>query len=177
MLINTLIIYNLYMKSLLTFCLIFISTNILAELKIKLDQEIEELMPKVIEWRHDIHQHPELGNREFRTSKKIEEHLVSLGIEVETKIAYTGLVGLIKGGKPGPTIALRADMDALPVEEKTGLPFASKVRTTYLGNDVGVMHACGHDAHVAILMGVAEFLAKNKSDIKGNIMLLSLIHI
>ena len=93
MLIKTLIIYNLYMKSLLTFCLIFISTNILAELKIKLDQEIEELMPKVIEWRHDIHQYPELGNREFRTSKKIEEHLVSLGIEVETKIAYTGLVG------------------------------------------------------------------------------------
>ena len=90
MLIKTLIIYNLYMKSLLTFCLIFISTNILAELKIKLDQEIEELMPKVIEWRHDIHQYPELGNREFRTSKKIEEHLVSLGIEVETKIAYTG---------------------------------------------------------------------------------------
>ena len=159
MLIKTLINYNLYMKNLLTFFLIFVSTSLLAELKIKLDQQIEELMPKVIEWRHDIHEHPELGNREFRTSKKIEEHLVSLGIEVETKIAYTGLVGLIKGGKPGPTIALRADMDALPVEEKTGLPFASKVRTTYLGNDVGVMHACGHDAHVAILMGVAEFLA------------------
>ena len=120
------------------FLAILISTNLSAELKSKLDRQIEELMPKVIEWRHDIHQYPELGNREFRTSKKIEEHLVSLGIEVETKIAYTGLVGLIKGGKPGPTIALRADMDALPVEEKTGLPFASKVRTTYLGNDVGV---------------------------------------
>ena len=172
MLIKTLINYNLYMKNLLTFFLIVVSTSLLAELKIKLDQQIEELMPKVIEWRHDIHEHPELGNREFRTSKKIEEHLVSLGIEVETKIAYTGLVGLIKGGKPGPTIALRADMDALPVEEKTGLPFASKVRTTYLGNDVGVMHACGHDAHVAILMGVAEFLAKNKSDIRVNIMLI-----
>jgi amidohydrolase len=127
-------------------------------------------MEKVIEWRHDIHQYPELGNREFRTSKKIEDHLKSLGIKVETKIAYTGLVGILEGDLPGPTIALRADMDALPVEEKTGLPFASKVRTTYLGNDVGVMHACGHDAHVAILMGVAEYLAKNKSNIQGTIM-------
>ena len=152
------------------FTLIFVSFlchNLAADLKVNLDQQIEDLMPKVIEWRHDIHQYPELGNREFRTSKKIEDHLVSLGIPVETKIAYTGLVGIIKGGKPGPTIALRADMDALPVEEKTGLPYASKVRTTYLGNDVGVMHACGHDAHVAILMGVAEFLAKNKADLKG----------
>ena len=129
-------------------------------------------MPKVIEWRHDIHQYPELGNREFRTSNKIKVHLESLGIEVESGIAYTGLVGLIRGGQPGPTIALRADMDALPVEEKTGLPFASKVRTEYLGNDVGVMHACGHDAHVAILMGVAEFLANNKEQLQGNVMLI-----
>ena len=96
-----------------------------ADLKISLEEELETLMPKVIEWRHDIHQHPELGNREFRTSNKIKVHLESLGIEVESGIAYTGLVGMIKGGKPGPTIALRADMDALPVEEKTGLPFAS----------------------------------------------------
>ena len=151
---------------------VFLSHNLTADLKVNLDEQIEDLMPKVIEWRHDIHQYPELGNREFRTSKKIENHLVSLGIPVETKIAYTGLVGIIKGGKPGPTIALRADMDALPVEEKTGLPFASKVRTTYLGNDVGVMHACGHDAHVAILMGVAEFLAKNKADLKGDVLLI-----
>jgi amidohydrolase len=127
-------------------------------------------MEKVIEWRHDIHEHPELGNREFRTSKKIEEHLRSLGMQIETKIAYTGLVGMLEGDLPGPTIALRADMDALPVEEKTGLPFASKVRTTYLGNEVGVMHACGHDAHVAILMGVAEYLAKNKSQLRGKVM-------
>ena len=162
MLIKTLITYNLGMKFKLFFLVFLFSFNVKADLKNSLDQEIDDLMPKVIEWRHDIHQYPELGNREFRTAKKIEDHLVSLGIEVETKIAYTGLVGLIKGEKPGPTIALRADMDALPVEEKTGLPFASKVRTTYLGNDVGVMHACGHDAHVAILMGVAEFLAKNK---------------
>ena len=158
-------------KTVLFITLIFVFP-LSADLKNSLDKEIDSLMEKVIEWRHDIHQYPELGNREFRTSKKIEDHLVSLGIQVETKIAYTGVVGLIKGGMPGPTIALRADMDALPVEEKTGLPFASKVRTTYLGNDVGVMHACGHDAHVAILMGVAEFLAKNKSKIRGNIMLI-----
>ena len=142
------------------------------DLKEKLQADLDPLMEKVIEWRHDIHEFPELGNREFRTSNKIKVHLESLGIEVESGIAYTGLVGMIKGGKPGPTIALRADMDALPVEEKTGLPFASKVRTTYLGNEVGVMHACGHDAHVAILMGVAEFLAKNKEELKGNVMLI-----
>ena len=143
-----------------------------ADLKDALDEELVTLMPKVIEWRHDIHENPELGNREFRTSNKVKVHLESLGIEVESGIAYTGVVGLIRGGKPGPTIALRADMDALPVEEKTGLPFASKVRTTYLGNDVGVMHACGHDAHVAILMGVAEFLAKNRDQLQGNVMLI-----
>ena len=129
-------------------------------------------MDKVIEWRHDIHQNPELSNREYRTAKKIEAHLRSLGIKVETKIAYTGVVGLIEGDLPGPTIALRADMDALPVVEKTGLPFASKDKTKYLGQTVGIMHACGHDAHVAILMGVAEFLAKNKQQLKGNIMLI-----
>ena len=143
-----------------------------ADLKDALDEELLTLMPKVIEWRHDIHENPELGNREFRTSNKVKVHLESLGIEVESGIAYTGVVGLIRGGKPGPTVALRADMDALPVEEKTGLPFASKVRTTYLGNDVGVMHACGHDAHVAILMGVAEFLAKNRDQLQGNVMLI-----
>ena len=159
------------MKKFIIFSLL-VSPLINADLKNALEKELEPLMEKVIDWRHDIHQYPELGNREFRTSKKIADHLISLGIEIETKIAYTGVVGLIKGGMPGPTIALRADMDALPVEEKTGLPFASKVRTTYLGNDVGVMHACGHDAHVAILMGVAEFLAKNRSKIKGNIMLI-----
>ena len=129
-------------------------------------------MDKVIEWRHDIHQNPELSNREFRTAKKVEAHLRSLGIKVETKIAYTGVVGLIEGSLPGPTIALRADMDGLPVIEKTGLPFASKKMTEYLGQSVGVMHACGHDAHVAILMGVAEFLAKNKDQLKGNVMLI-----
>ena len=140
-----------------------------ADLKISLEEELETLMPKVIEWRHDIHQHPELGNREFRTSNKIKVHLESLGIEVESGIAYTGLVGMIEGGKPGPTIALRADMDALPVEEKTGLSFASKVRTTYLGNDVGVMHACGHDAHTAMLVGAAKVLSEMRDQFSGTV--------
>ena len=158
------------MKKILFFAFLFSSANLPADLTSNISKDLDSLMEKVIEWRHDIHQYPELGNREFRTSKKIEDHLRSLGIKVETKIAYTGLVGILEGDLPGPTIALRADMDALPVEEKTGLPFASKVRTTYLGNDVGVMHACGHDAHVAILMGVAEYLAKNKSNIQGTIM-------
>ena len=158
------------MKKILFCALLFSSVNLPADLTSNISKDLDSLMEKVIEWRHDIHQYPELGNREFRTSKKIEDHLRSLDIKVETKIAYTGLVGILEGDLPGPTIALRADMDALPVEEKTGLPFASKVRTTYLGNDVGVMHACGHDAHVAILMGVAEYLAKNKSDIQGTIM-------
>ena len=142
------------------------------DLKTQLESDLPTLMEKVIEWRHDIHQHPELGNREFNTAKKIAEHLQSLGIEIETGIAYTGVVGYIEGGKDGPTVALRADMDALPVEEKTGLPYASKVRTSYLGKDVGVMHACGHDAHVAVLMGAAEFLAKNRRALKGNVLLI-----
>ena len=158
-------------KLLLFFCLLA-STSVFPDLKSDLDNQINPLMDKVIEWRHDIHQNPELSNREYRTAKKIEAHLRSLGIKVETKIAYTGVVGLIEGGLPGPTIALRADMDGLPVIEKTGLPFASKKMTEYLGQSVGVMHACGHDAHVAILMGVAEFLAKNKDQLKGNVMLI-----
>ena len=156
-------------KLILFFCLLFTNAAY-SDLKRDLDNQLEPLMDKVIEWRHDIHQNPELGNREFRTAKKVADHLSSLDIEVETGIAYTGVVGLLKGGLPGPTVALRADMDALPVVEKTGLPYASKVTTTYLGNEVGVMHACGHDAHVSILMGVAEFFAKNRSKVKGNIM-------
>ena len=156
-------------KLILFFCLLFTNAAY-SDLKRDLDNQLEPLMDKVIEWRHDIHQNPELGNREFRTAKKVADHLSYLGIEVETGVAYTGVVGLLKGGLPGPTIALRADMDALPVVEKTGLPYASKVTTTYLGNEVGVMHACGHDAHVSILMGVAEFFAKNRSKVKGNIM-------
>jgi amidohydrolase len=129
----------------------------------------EQLDAKVVNWRHDIHEHPELGNREVRTADLVAKHLRSLGIEVQTGVAKTGVVGLLKGGKPGPVVALRADMDALPVEEKTGLPFASKAKANYNGVESFVMHACGHDAHVAILMGVAEILAGMKKDLKGTV--------
>ena len=124
---------------------------------------------KVLAWRRDIHQHPELGNRETRTAKIVADHLRSLGIEVKEKVAHTGVIGILRGGKPGKVVALRADMDALPVTEQVDLPFASKVRTTYNGQEVGVMHACGHDAHVAILLGVAEVLASMKSEIPGTV--------
>lgn len=125
---------------------------------------------KVVEWRRDIHQHPELGNREFRTAKLVAEHLRALGLEVRTGIAHTGVVGILRGGKPGPRIALRADMDALPVTERTDVPFASKVTTEFRGQTTGVMHACGHDAHVAILMGVAEALAGQREQLTGEVM-------
>ena len=135
----------------------------------KIDSATRGVAPKVIEWRRDFHQHPELGNRETRTAKIVAEHLQRLGIETRTGIAHTGVVGILKGGKPGRTVALRADMDALPVTEQVDVPFASKVRTTYNGQEVGVMHACGHDAHVAILMGVAEILAGMRSEIPGTV--------
>ena len=160
------------MKKIIFLITLVASNQAFSDLKKELDKSIDPLMKKVVEWRHDIHQNPELSNREYRTSKKVANHLEALGIEVETKIAYTGVVGLIRGELPGPTIALRADMDALPVVEKTGLPYASKDKTKYLGQTVGIMHACGHDAHVAILMGVAEFLSKNKKSLKGNVMLI-----
>ena len=130
---------------------------------------VAAIEPKVVAWRRDIHQHPELGNREFRTAKLVAEHLQGLGIEVKTGVAHTGVVGTLVGGQPGPVIALRADMDALPVTERVDLPYASKVRSTYNGQDVGVMHACGHDAHVAILMGVAEILSARRESIPGTI--------
>jgi len=129
----------------------------------------ERLEPKVIAWRRDFHRHPELGNREFRTSKIVADHLRALGIEVKDKVAHTGVVGLLKGGKPGPVVALRADMDALPVKEEVDVPFASEVTTEWSGMQCGVMHACGHDAHTAILMGVAELLAGVRSRIPGTV--------
>ncbi len=122
---------------------------------------------QVVAWRRDIHQHPELGNHETRTAKLVADQLRRLGLQPRTGIAHTGVVAVLKGGRPGPRIALRADMDALPVTEQTGLPFASKLKTTYRGQDVGVMHACGHDAHVAILLGVATALAAQKDDAAG----------
>ena len=134
-----------------------------------LEQDYIAIESKVIEWRRDIHQNPELSNREFKTAEKIAAHLKSLGIEVQTGVAHTGVVGLLKGDQDGKVVALRADMDALPVVERNDLPFKSTVKTEYLGNEVGVMHACGHDTHVAILMGVAEILAKNKDKIKGTV--------
>lgn len=129
-----------------------------------------QLEQKIIEWRRDFHQHPELSNREFRTAKVVTAHLQKLGLEVQTDIAHTGVVGLLKGAKPGPTIALRADMDALPVTELTDLPFASKAVSEYRGKEVGVMHACGHDLHVAMLMGAAEQLAAMRDQLAGNVV-------
>ncbi|MDZ5648696.1 amidohydrolase [Nitrospirillum sp. BR 11828] len=125
--------------------------------------------PKIIAWRRDIHEHPELGNQETRTAALVAKHLKSLGLEVRTGVAKTGVVAVLKGGKPGPVVALRADMDALPVTEQVDLPFASKVKTQYEGHEVGVMHACGHDTHVAMLMGVAEVLAGMKDQLPGTV--------
>ena len=124
---------------------------------------------KMVAWRHDIHQHPELSNREFETAKKIAAHLKSLGMEVQTGVAKTGVVGILKGDQPGPVIGLRADIDALPVTERVDLPWASKVKSSYNGLETGVMHACGHDTHIAILMATAEVLSKMKSELKGTI--------
>jgi len=171
------ITYNISMKIkqatflLITFTNVF-SFSLLAqksnyrELITKSADKIEQ---KVIAWRHDIHQNPELGNREFRTAELVAKHLQSLGMEVKTKVGVTGVVGILKGDKPGPVIALRADMDALPIEEKNNLPFASKTKTVYNGKETSVMHACGHDGHTAILMGVAEVLAGMKKDLKGTV--------
>ena len=127
------------------------------------------LEAKVIAWRRDFHQHPELSNRENRTAGAVAAHLRALGLNVQTGVAHTGVVGLLDSGKPGPVIALRADMDALPVAEQVDLPFASKERTTFNGQEVGVMHACGHDCHVAVLMGVAELLVGLKAQLRGQI--------
>ncbi len=136
---------------------------------ITIEKLAKNIEPKVIEWRHQIHQNPELSNREFKTAEMVAKHLKSLGIEVQTGVAHTGVVGLLKGGKPGPVVALRADMDGLPVVERVPIPWASKVVTTYEGVETGVMHACGHDTHVAILMGVAEILSSMKADLKGTV--------
>lgn len=130
---------------------------------------VDKIEQKVINWRHDIHQHPELGNRETRTAAMIASHLRSLGITVTEKVGHTGVVGVLTGEKPGPVIALRADMDGLPVEEINDLPFASKEKINYNGKETPVMHACGHDGHVAILMGVAEILAGMKKELKGTV--------
>ena len=130
---------------------------------------VEKIDQKLIGWRRDFHENPELGNQEIRTAAIIAKHLRSLGIEVKTGVAHTGVVGILQGGKSGPVVALRADMDGLPVTERTPIPFASKVKVNYNGKETGVMHACGHDSHMAILMGVAEILAAMKKDLKGTV--------
>jgi len=129
----------------------------------------DKIEPKTIAWRRDFHEHPELGNRETRTAKIIADHLRSLGLEVRERVGVTGVVGILRGALPGPVIGLRADIDALPIVERTPVPFASKVKTTYNGQEVGVMHACGHDSHMAILMSVAEILSNMKSSLKGTV--------
>ncbi|WP_276504154.1 amidohydrolase [Terrimonas pollutisoli] len=149
--------------------LLLVSISVQAQLKQKISQAITKIEPQCIEWRRHFHQYPELGNREFKTAKMVADHLKKLGLEVKDGVGKTGVVGLLRGGKPGPCIALRADMDALPIEERVNISYASKEKTIYNNQEVGVMHACGHDAHVAILMSVAEVLAGIKSEIKGSV--------
>ncbi len=154
------------------FCLALIAWQCAAELSDLhklIDQKAAVLEEQVIKWRRDIHEHPELSNREFRTSKLVADHLRTLGLEVKTNIAHTGVVGTLKGGLAGPVVALRADMDGLPVVERTNLAYASKATSEYNGNKVGVMHACGHDNHVAILLGTATILADMREQIPGTI--------
>jgi amidohydrolase len=141
-----------------------------SDLKTKVDQKALLIESKAISWRQHLHEYPELSNREFKTAAYIEAHLRNLGLEVKTNIAHTGVIGILRGGLPGPVVALRADMDALPVKERVDLPFASKAKGEYLGEEVDVMHACGHDAHMAILMGAAEILTSLKTSIPGTIV-------
>jgi amidohydrolase len=139
------------------------------EIQNEIQTKVKGIEQKVIDWRRDIHQNPELGNREVRTAAMVAKHLESLGMEVITNVGITGVIGILKGSLPGPVIALRADMDALPILERTPVPFASKVKTIYNGKETNVMHACGHDSHVAILMGVAEILSGMQKDLKGTV--------
>ncbi|MBA3853665.1 MAG: amidohydrolase [Gemmatimonas sp.] len=136
----------------------------------ELDRRLASVMPKVVTWRRDIHEHPELSGQEVRTARLVAEHLRALGMEVRTGVGGHGVVGVLRGGRPGRTVGLRADMDGLPVTEQVDLPFRSRVRATYNGQDVGVMHACGHDNHVAILMGTAEVLAGMKAQLPGTVV-------
>lgn len=154
---------------LLSTTLLSLSTISTAQLKQKIETAINRIEPQCIAWRQEFHKHPELGNREVNTAKIIADHLRKLGLDVKEGVAKTGVVAVLQGGKPGPCIALRADMDALPVTERVNIPYASKDKAIYNGQEVGVMHACGHDTHVAILMSVAEVLAGVKNDLKGSV--------
>jgi len=156
------------MKKVLLAAMLFTGCIVIAQGP-NLQKDYSAIENKVIEWRRDIHQNPELSNREFKTAEKIAKHLESLGIEVQTGVAHTGVVGLLKGKQSGKVVALRADIDALPVLERNDLPFKSTVKGEYNGEEVPVMHACGHDTHIAILMGVAEILSKNTDKIRGTV--------
>ena len=160
-----------YFFSLLTslFLILPISAGDLAS---ALDQNLNGIMTKVTDWRHHFHKFPELSNREFKTQKSISDALIEMGLDPNTEYGKTGVIAFIRGQNPGPLIALRADIDGLPVTEKLNLPFSSKQRTTYQGNDVGIMHACGHDAHIATLLGVASFLTQNTEKLNGDILLI-----
>ncbi len=138
----------------------------------EIDQAAAAVQPQVVEWRRWFHQNPELSNREFNTSKRIAEILRGMGLEPRTGIAHTGLIAIIEGGLPGPLVAIRADMDGLPVVEQTGLPFASTARSEYNGQDVGVMHACGHDAHMSMALGAAKILNDMRAELPGSVMLI-----
>jgi len=138
----------------------------------EIDRAAAAVQPQVVEWRRWFHQNPELSNREFNTSARIAEILRGMGLEPQTGIAHTGIVALIEGGQPGPLVAIRTDIDGLPVEEQTGLPYASTARSEYNGQDVGVMHACGHDAHMAMVLGAAKILNDMKADLNGSVMLI-----
>ncbi len=162
--------YAVAMKHLIQPLLLLCPILLSGQSRPAIDSRVPGVMPKVVEWRRDFHQYPELSNREFATAKKIEAHLRTLPMEVRTGVAITGVVGILRGGLPGPVVALRADMDALPVTERVDIPFASRERSTYLGQEVGVMHACGHDTHVAMLMGAASVLSEIKDQIKGTIV-------
>lgn len=158
------------LKSLAIVLITSMPLRVIGQTAVDVESWTEPVDAKVVGWRRDFHEFPELGNREFRTSRRVAEHLRNLGLEVTTGVAHTGVVAVLKGGKPGRRIALRADMDALPVTERSGLPFQSSQTTEFRGEKVGVMHACGHDAHTAILMGVAEAMAKHKADITGEVL-------
>ncbi|MDR9410904.1 MAG: amidohydrolase, partial [Balneolaceae bacterium] len=159
-------------KILFTLLIVFISVPLFAQsdqLKKIIDERADDIEQEVIEWRRHFHENPELSNREFETAEYIAEYLRELGLEAETGVAHTGVVALLEGGQPGPVIGLRADMDALPVTERTDVPFKSEATGMYQGKEVGVMHACGHDTHMAILMGVAKILTEMKEDLNGTV--------
>lgn len=165
------------MKSILFFCAFFIIifTNAVAQNNVPqpdqkvISQKAENIYDQLVEWRRHFHGNPELSNREFQTAAYIADYLRNLGMDVETGIAHTGVVGILKGGHPGPVVGLRADIDALPVTERTDVPFKSTKTTTFLGQEVGVMHACGHDTHIAMLMGAAKILTDMKEELHGSV--------